>query len=326
MSVTASSVTGSPTIQSIFDFTDASGNTYFKNGAVATAGTTVASGDRISVSAIANSTNMNVRLGCGAWFANRTNESVTLTQFHWHPGSAPVAYYENTGTSPRYDSARFDHDPDTRAPRGLLVEATVTNPLCWSESFATSGGTTNWALNGNSGATVTETNPAGHGFLADVVVAWEAAANPARDAGIRVVHPRTGLVVAGNGGAWGRMFPLFKAGVGGKLGSGKQYWSWISLRDEVGALTYLMENESLTGPVNLTAPTPQTNAEITKVMGSVLGRPTLLAVPSIALKTVLGEFSSKVLGSARVLPAVLEQKGFHFQDTTIESAIRQALV
>jgi uncharacterized protein len=173
---------------------------------------------------------------------------------------------------------------------------------------------------------VTETNPAGHGFLADAVVAWEAAANPARDAGIRVVHPRTGLVVAGNGGAWGRMFPLFKAGVGGKLGSGKQYWSWISLRDEVGALTYLMENESLTGPVNLTAPTPQTNAEITKVMGSVLGRPTLLAVPSIALKTVLGEFSSEVLGSARVLPAVLEQKDFHFQDTTIESAIRQALV
>jgi uncharacterized protein (TIGR01777 family) len=173
---------------------------------------------------------------------------------------------------------------------------------------------------------VTETDPAGHGFLADVVVAWEAAAHPASDAGIRVVHPRTGLVVAGDGGAWGRMFPLFKAGIGGKLGSGKQYWSWISLRDEISALTYLLENESLNGPVNLTAPTPQTNAEITKVMGSVLGRPTLLAVPSIALKTVLGEFSSEVLGSARVLPAVLEQKGFHFQDTTIESAIRQALV
>ena len=173
---------------------------------------------------------------------------------------------------------------------------------------------------------VTETDPAGHGFLADVVVAWEAAAHPASDAGIRVVHPRTGLVVAGDGGAWGRMFPLFKAGIGGKLGSGKQYWSWISLRDEISALTYLLENESLNGPVNLTAPTPQTNAEITKVMGSVLGRPTLLAVPSIALKTVLGEFSSEVLGSARVLPAVLEQKGFHFQDTTIEFAIRQALV
>ena len=172
---------------------------------------------------------------------------------------------------------------------------------------------------------VTETDPSGHGFLADVVVAWEAAANPASDAGIRVVHPRTGLVVASEGGAWGRMFPLFKAGVGGKLGSGKQYWSWISLRDEINALTYLMDNESMVGPVNLTGPTPQTNAEITKVMGTVLGRPTLLAVPSIALKTVLGEFSVEVLGSARVLPAVLEQKGFQFLDTTVESAIRQAL-
>lgn len=172
---------------------------------------------------------------------------------------------------------------------------------------------------------VTEIDPAGAGFLADVVVAWEAAANPARDAGIRVVHPRTGLVVAGNGGAWGRMFPLFKAGIGGKLGSGKQFWSWISLRDEIAALTYLITNESLSGAVNLTAPTPQTNAEITKVMGSVLGRPTLLAVPSIALKVALGEFSTEVLGSARVLPAVLEQSGFTFADSTVESAIRQAL-
>jgi uncharacterized protein (TIGR01777 family) len=114
---------------------------------------------------------------------------------------------------------------------------------------------------------VTETDPSGHGFLADVVVAWEAAARPASDAGIRVVYPRTGLVVAADGGAWGRMFPLFKAGVGGKLGSGKQYWSWISLRDEINALTYLMDNESMVGPVNLTGPTPQTNAEITKEIG-----------------------------------------------------------
>lgn len=172
---------------------------------------------------------------------------------------------------------------------------------------------------------VTEMDPAGHGFLADVVVAWEAAANPARDAGIRVVHPRTGLVVAGNGGAWGRMFPLFKVGVGGKLGNGKQYWSWISLRDEIAALTYLIDNESMSGPVNLTAPTPQTNAEITKIMGSVLGRPTLLAVPSIALKVALGEFSTEVLGSARVIPAKLEQSNFTFADPTVESAIRQAL-
>ena len=172
---------------------------------------------------------------------------------------------------------------------------------------------------------VDETAPAGTGFLADVVRAWEAAASPAASAGIRVVHPRTGLVVAKSGGAWARMFPLFKLGVGGKLGSGKQYWSWISLRDEVCALQFLLEQDHLSGPVNLTGPDPQTNAEITHVMGTVLGRPTILPAPAFALKAVLGEFSSEVLGSARVVPAVLEGAGFVFQDPTIESAIRTAL-
>jgi len=172
---------------------------------------------------------------------------------------------------------------------------------------------------------VDETAPAGTGFLADVVRAWEAAAAPAASGGIRVVHPRTGLVVAKSGGAWARMFPLFKLGVGGRLGPGSQYWSWISLRDEVCALQFLLEQDQLTGPVNLTGPQPQTNAEITRVMGKVLGRPTILPAPAFALKAVLGEFSSEVLGSARVVPAVLERSDFVFQDPTIESAIRTAL-
>lgn len=172
---------------------------------------------------------------------------------------------------------------------------------------------------------VDETAPAGTGFLADVVRAWEAAAAPAAAAGIRVVHPRTGLVVSSKGGAWARMFPLFKAGLGGKLGNGRQYWSWISLRDEVRALELLMLNEQLVGPVNLTGPTPVTNAEVTSIMGSVLHRPALLPAPAFALKAVLGEFSTEVLGSSRVLPAVLERSGFAFEDATIESAIRAAL-
>ena len=172
---------------------------------------------------------------------------------------------------------------------------------------------------------VDETSPAGTGFLADVVRAWEAAADPARAAGIRVVHPRTGLVVAKSGGAWARMFPLFKAGLGGKLGSGRQYWSWISLRDEVCALQFLVEQDHLSGPVNLTGPNPSTNAEVTAAMGRVLGRPTILPVPAFALKTVLGEFSTEVLSSARVLPAVLDQSQFRFQDNTIDDAIRTAL-
>ncbi len=172
---------------------------------------------------------------------------------------------------------------------------------------------------------VDETAPAGTGFLADVVRAWEAAADPARDAGIRVTHARTGLVVAKHGGAWAKLFPIFKLGLGGKLGSGHQYWSWISLRDDIAALTYLLDNPNMSGPVNLTGPEPATNAEVTRAMGAVLGRPTLLPVPAFALKTVLGEFSTEILSSARVIPEVLETSGFTWQDTTVESAIRTAL-
>jgi hypothetical protein len=170
---------------------------------------------------------------------------------------------------------------------------------------------------------VDETAPAGTGFLADVVVAWEAAADPARDAGIRVVHPRTGLVVSGRGGAWGRMWPIFRMGAGGRLGSGRQWWSFISLRDELAALTHLLEH--LDGPVNLTAPSPATNAEVTRAMGRALRRPTALPVPRKALEIALGEFSSEVLGSARVVPTRLLGSGFAFQDPTIDAAVAYAL-
>lgn len=170
---------------------------------------------------------------------------------------------------------------------------------------------------------VDESSPAGSGFLADVVVDWEAAADPAREAGIRVVHPRTGLVVAGRGGAWGRLWPLFRFGLGGRLGNGRQWWSYISLRDELAALAFLLEN--LDGPVNLTAPNPATNAEVTAAMGRLLKRPTVLPVPAKALELALGEFSSEVLGSARVLPARLLEAGFAFQDPTIDDALAAAL-
>ncbi len=170
---------------------------------------------------------------------------------------------------------------------------------------------------------VDEYAPAGSGFLADVVVAWEAAAQPARDAGIRVVHPRTGLVVAGRGGAWAKLWPLVRLGVGGKFGSGRQWWSFISLRDELAALTHLMD-KPLEGPVNLTAPNPVTNAEVVRAMGQLLRRPTILPVPAKALEIALGEFSSEILGSARVLPSRLLQSGFEFQDPTIDKALAYA--
>jgi len=169
---------------------------------------------------------------------------------------------------------------------------------------------------------VDESSPAGSGFLADVVVAWEKASEPAKAAGVRVVNIRTGLVAAKQGGAWSRLLPIFKLGAGGKLGSGKQYWSFISMRDEIAAIKFVISNPKISGPVNLTAPTPATNAEVTKAMSKVFNRPSLLPVPAFALKTILGEFSQEVLGSARVIPQVLMDAGFVFQDPDIESAMR----
>lgn len=171
---------------------------------------------------------------------------------------------------------------------------------------------------------VDEGAPAGSGFLPSVCVEWEAAAAPAEDAGIRVTYARTGLVVARQGGAWGRLFPVFRAGLGGRMGDGRQYWSFISLHDEVAALRHLMDTPTLSGPVNLTAPEPVTNREVTAAMGRVLRRPTPFPVPAAALKLVLGDFAADVLGSQRVLPGRLLSSGFAFAFPTIDASIRAA--
>ncbi|MEU2395910.1 TIGR01777 family oxidoreductase [Streptomyces sp. NPDC007369] len=173
--------------------------------------------------------------------------------------------------------------------------------------------------------TVDETAPAGRGFLPEVCVEWEEAAAPAREAGVRTVLARTGLVVSGRGGAWGRMFPVFRAGIGGRLGDGRQYWPFISLYDEIAALRHLVVRPELSGPVNLTAPEPPTNREVTAAMGRVLHRPTLLAVPAPVLRLVLGELSQDVLGSQRARPARLLESGFVFRHPRIEDAIRAAV-
>lgn len=169
---------------------------------------------------------------------------------------------------------------------------------------------------------VDENSNPGTGFLVDVVKAWEEATEVASKAGIRVVNIRTGLVVSAKGGAWQRLLPLFKLGLGGRLGNGKQFWSFISLRDEIAAIKFVMNSQEISGPVNLTAPNPATNSQVTKAMAKVLKRPALLNVPAFALKLVLGEFSQEVLGSARVLPKKLTAAGFSFTDPDIVSAIK----
>ncbi|MFD9514854.1 TIGR01777 family oxidoreductase [Streptomyces mirabilis] len=172
---------------------------------------------------------------------------------------------------------------------------------------------------------VDESAPPGEGFLPSVCVAWEGAAAPAREAGVRTVFARTGLVVAREGGAWGKLFPLFKAGLGGRMGDGRQYWSYISLHDEVAAIRHLIDTSSLSGPVNLTAPTPLTNREITEAMGRVLHRPTVFPTPAPLLRLALGDMSGDVLGSQRVHPTRLLSSGFTFTFPSIEETLRAAL-
>ncbi len=170
-----------------------------------------------------------------------------------------------------------------------------------------------------------EESPKGEGFLSDVVQSWEAAAAPAVAAGIRVVHPRTGIVLSKDGGALGRMSLLFRLGLGGKLGSGRQYWPWISLTDQIRALRFLLDTEGMSGPVNLTGPEPVTNAAITSAIGDVVHRPTILPVPAVALKIALGEFAGEVLISQRVLPRRLLDAGFAFEHPDVTTALRASL-
>ena len=168
--------------------------------------------------------------------------------------------------------------------------------------------------------TVDETSNKGEGFLADVVEDWEASAMKATSYGVRVVLARTGLVFTNRGGALAKLLPLFKLGLGGKIAGGNQYWSFISLEDEIRAIYFLLENE-ISGPVNLTSPSPATNAEVTNSLGRALKRPTLLAVPGFALHLVLGEFASEITGGVKVLPMVLQKAGFTWNHPTIDDVV-----
>lgn len=168
---------------------------------------------------------------------------------------------------------------------------------------------------------LTEESPLGDGFLAEVVRAWEGAADPARQAGLPVAHPRTGLVLAPDGGAMERMLPLARWGVNGPLGSGRQWWPWISLRDTVAGLVYLVDNPDLTGPVNLVGHHPDRQVEVARELGRQLHRPALLPAPAFGIRLVLGGFADEVLTSKRVVPARLTDHGFRHTDTTLPEAI-----
>ncbi len=181
---------------------------------------------------------------------------------------------------------------------------------------------------GNRGAEVlTEQSARGQGFLSDLVAAWEGAAQPAIDAGVRTCFLRSGIVLSTDGGVLPKFLPLFKLGLGGKFGSGQQYFSWISLDDEVAAIEYLLDNDSMAGPVNLTAPNPVTNAGFTEALAAELSRPAFLPIPEFGPKLLLGSdrADSLLFEGQRVEPAALVESGFRFRHPTITEALSHIL-
>jgi hypothetical protein len=173
--------------------------------------------------------------------------------------------------------------------------------------------------------TVDETASPGTGFLAQLCEDWEAVTAPAGAAGARVVLARTGVVLAATGGALRQLRPLFSVGLGVRLGSGRQYMSWITLEDTVRALQFAISDTGLSGPVNLTGPAPVTNAQFTAALGQAVNRPTPLMMPAFAVRAALGEFADETLLSGqRAIPAVLERAGFEFHHNTVGEALRYA--
>jgi uncharacterized protein len=173
---------------------------------------------------------------------------------------------------------------------------------------------------------LTETSSPGSGFLAELCLAWEKAAQPAVDAGIRVVHLRFGVALSAEGGALARMLPVFRAGVGGRLGNGEQWMSWIALPDVVRVIEFALQTASLSGPVNLVAPNPVTNSNFTRILGRVLHRPAVIPAPAVALRLALGEMADEaILASQRAAPARLNAAGFVFQYPELEACLRGVL-
>jgi uncharacterized protein (TIGR01777 family) len=195
-----------------------------------------------------------------------------------------------------------------RPPRTLLVASAV-------------------GIYGNRGGELLdETSKPGAGFLAELCRQWEAAARPATEAGIRVVHLRFGVILGPGPGALARMLPLFRLGLGGRLGNGRQWMSWISLADAIGAVLCVLETPALAGAMNLTAPSPVTNAEFTRILARQLRRPAFLPVPAFALRLALGQMADEVLlSSARAVPVRLLAAGFRFTHPTLGEALAAAL-
>jgi uncharacterized protein (TIGR01777 family) len=233
-----------------------------------------------------------------------------------HLSGAPIA--GGLWTKARKAELRSSRIQSTKALVAALGKAANPPPVLLS------GSAIGWY--GDTGAReVDESAPAGTGFLADLVRDWEAAARPASQAGLRVVYLRSGVVLSRKGGMLGPLVPLFRFGLGARMGPGTQFISWISLTDHVAAVRFLLDHADVEGPVNLTAPVPATNAEFTADMARVLRRPAIARIPAPVLRAALGELSGELLGSTRVVPRRLQEAGFAFRYPGIAGALAAEL-
>ena len=257
-------------------------------------------------------------------------------EIYWKPAAGEIDAAELNGVDAvvhlagesvaagRWTKAKKQRIVDSRVEGTRLLSETLAGlssqpaVLCCASAIGFYGDRGDQLLN--------EDTPPGEGFLADTCQLWEAEADPARDAGVRTVHMRIGLVLSPEGGALGKMLPLFKLGLGGVLGSGEQYMSWITRDDLVRAFHFALTQPELAGPVNGVGPSPVTNREFTKTLGLVLRRPTILPAPAFALRLALGEMADQLLlASARVEPTALRTAGFEFEHAELEPALRDLL-
>jgi len=213
---------------------------------------------------------------------------------------------------------------DSRVNGTRLVSEAIAGLAAKSQAFVCASAIGYYGDRGDE--TLSESSPPADDFLARACRDWEAACQPARDAGVRVVNLRTGVVLSPEGGALAKMLTPFKLGVGGRVGSGRQYMSWIALDDEVAAIQFILAQPNIGGPVNLVAPNPVTNAEFTKKLGRVLSRPTIFPMPAFAARLVFGEMADALLlASTRVVPQALTASGYQFRYPELEPALRHLL-
>jgi uncharacterized protein len=264
---------------------------------------------------------------------SRSNESPDVA--YWNPdrgeieahrleGYDAVVHLAGEGIAGRWTLEKKSRIKDSRVNGTKLLSETIGMLKSKPRVIVAASGVGYYGDRGDE--ILTEESRPGKGFLADLSAKWEEALRPAIEAGIRVVNMRLGIVLSSEGGALQKMLTPFKLGIGGTLGNGRQYWSWIAIDDVVGAIYYSLLKESLSGPVNFTAPVPVTNSEFIKTLGEVLGRPTLIPVPAFVLRGLFGEMADEtMLASTRAEPRKLLSSGYEFRYTELKSALEYAL-